>query len=454
MTNSKIMSLFDENEPSVISALVGFQEYIKSNTEFDFIDSIRLVSQYSDEPKFWYFSANYNSSHVANQGLEFNGNSSGFSFYSVDYALLKCVAETIERYCNNTFLQENVSYIGSTDNFSEKVALLNLDSIVRFSPKQLLEYKFNKFGLTPKSIFQWTECDSLLQDEKVLVPSQLIYLSYSHLSDEPIIYPSISTGAAGGSSLSAAIVRGILEVIERDAFMVFYLNKLPAPRINIMSLEDDRIAHFIEISERYDLEIICLNITTDIGVPTVVSLVFDKTGIGKAVSLGLKSSLNQLDAILGSIEEAFHPRTWIRREHEKFGRIISKKDLMAHSSMLNRGLFWYGKNTISNLDFWINTKLEDPDESINIISNNSGQYLKQILMIMKNLGYSMFYRSLMIPEFADLGYHVVKVLIPELQPLYLNENYPLLGGKRLLQVPRILGYSANKEFNNIPHPFL
>ena len=39
----------------------------------------------------------------------------------------------------------------------------------------------------------------------------------------------------------------------------------------------------------------------------------------------------------------------------------------------------------------------------------------------------------------DLGLHVVKVLIPGLQPLHAGYRYAALGGERLYQVPRLMG---------------
>ena len=42
---------------------------------------------------------------------------------------------------------------------------------------------------------------------------------------------AVTTGLATGQSLEEAIAKGILEVVERDAFMISYLNRLsPASR--------------------------------------------------------------------------------------------------------------------------------------------------------------------------------------------------------------------------------
>lgn len=49
-------------------------------------------------------------------------------------------------------------------------------------------------------------------------------------------------------------------------------------------------------------------------------------------------------------------------------------------------------------------------------------------------------------------------IIPELQPLYLDERYPYFGSDRLYSVPVKLGYLKNPNnentLNKFPHPFL
>ena len=54
-----------------------------------------------------------------------------------------------------------------------------------------------------------------------------------------------------------------------------------------------------------------------------------------------------------------------------------------------------------------------------------------------------------------LEYHVVKVVIPALMPLYLRENLVPLDSVRLREVPKKLGYTAVSinAYNPIPHPF-
>ena len=62
-----------------------------------------------------------------------------------------------------------------------------------------------------------------------------------------------------------------------------------------------------------------------------------------------------------------------------------------------------------------------------------------------------------LPEIRNIGFRVVKTIVPKLQPLYLWEQFKYLGGERLYQVPVTLGYFQSrlpeKDLNPTPHPF-
>lgn len=109
---------------------------------------------------------------------------------------------------------------------------------------------------------------------------------------------------------------------------------------------------------------------------------------------------------------------------------------------------------IDKLDFWMKGKkmiLEKPMKALSFKKK-----LEKILRMLKEFNLEVVYVDVSLPKIKKLGFWVVKVIIPELQPLYLEEDYPYLGGKRLYEVPVKLGFKRNRinGFNPIPHPFL
>jgi ribosomal protein S12 methylthiotransferase accessory factor len=83
--------------------------------------------------------------------------------------------------------------------------------------------------------------------------------------------------------------------------------------------------------------------------------------------------------------------------------------------------------------------------------------LRKVLSILDKRGFDVLVVDLTTPDVRELGLHVVRVLIPGLQPLHGDHCYPFLGGKRLYEVPCRLGLRNNplredKVFK-LPHPF-
>lgn len=445
---SFLKNLYQQQEPSLVSLIERLSPLF---SQTNLIKKIRRVRQHYDEPQFFQFSAGLNSHFVKSDSRKFTSSASGFSVFSKETAFLKCCGELIERYCNHPFFKNSVKHIGSFSNISQKA--LNPCKVAAFSDWRRKENPSLK--LDKDSVFRWSEGRSLLDGEKVLIPSQLIYLSYPRLKEEPIVYLPISTGAAGGGCLSAAIVRGIYEIVERDSYIIHYLNKIPSPRVDLKSINNSKIQKLLKLAKRYKLEVISLDITTDLEIPAYASVVIDRTGIGKAVSVGLRANLNRISAIIRSIEEALHTRSWMRREYEKRKGKIDRLNLSETSSLVDRGLLWYPKAAIKKLDFWLKhprqVKIQETQRKL-----TSGKQLERANQLLNKHSCEAYFVDLMIPQLQKFGYFVVKVIMPQLQPVYLNEKYRCFGGKRLYEVPPKLGFKVKKEsqLNQYPHPFL
>jgi ribosomal protein S12 methylthiotransferase accessory factor len=61
-------------------------------------------------------------------------------------------------------------------------------------------------------------------------------------------------------------------------------------------------------------------------------------------------------------------------------------------------------------------------------------------------------------DISELGLQVVKVLVPGSLPLDFGVRWPHLGGRRLYEAPRRMGYRGRvarhpAEVNLFPHPF-
>src|SRR5262249_19672190 len=113
----------------------------------------------------------------------------------------------------------------------------------------------------------WTEGRSLTKDEPILIPACLVFIPYFPFlrhKGEVAIAPSISTGQACASTRDRAVLSGLYEIVERDAFMISWLNRLPLPRVNVLSSPMVREV-FNQRFQREYLEYFFFQMATDIG---------------------------------------------------------------------------------------------------------------------------------------------------------------------------------------------
>lgn len=439
---SKIQS--DQNEPSISTTL---NKFALIYSRLSFIKELSRISQYSDEPKYFQYVVRMEDDPKLTDGhISKDKKAGGGSFISEDMALLKCLAEAVERYSCSTY--QNSDLI--TSSYSRLKNAVDISKIQALSGQQ--KKRNANFSVTKNSVIRWKQGISLKTGSMVYIPAQQIYHNYRFRTGERAFYLPISTGAAGGGNLDSALLRGIFEIVERDAFMIAYLNKIRFPKIRLESIPDKQIQTIVGTIRKYRLEIHLIDLTNDLKIPTYLSIIVNKTGVGPAVSVGLKTHLLPLNAIIGSMEEAFNVRTWIRQYFED----NPNKRLRIKPGGINtteeRGLYWYPKKRVEYLDFWINQ--EEKDIDLDSPTTSQKQTLAYALSLLDEKGYEAFFADLTLPILAEIGYRVVKVVIPGLQPFFMNESLPYLGGDRLKDVPRSLCYKFSRTLNTVPHPFL
>jgi len=219
-------------------------------------------------------------------------------------------------------------------------------------------------------------------------------------------------------------------------------------------IDDDRIQSILDLVNRYRLELHMMDITSDLKIPAFAAVVINRTGIGPSVQVGIKAHFDPLEAIIGAFQESLHTRCWMRylyeNELEKYQNIKSE-DI---DSFEKRGIYWYNKRMIKKMNFWLDIEESPLKHKLNKAKVQSTFMLKQIKKILTKFKYEAYYVDLTLPVFYKTGCKVIKVISPDLQPHFFNEKYKLLGGRRIKEVPGILGMERSKILNKLPHPFL
>ncbi len=84
-------------------------------------------------------------------------------------------------------------------------------------------------------------------------------------------------------------------------------------------------------------------------------------------------------------------------------------------------------------------------------------YITAITLCLKTHGYTAYAVDVTSPDIRQAGFHVVKVIRPELCPLYAAYRLQFLGDKQLYHAAYQLGIRSSplssEEINPYPHPF-
>lgn len=370
-------------------------------------------------------------------------------------AIAATIGEAIERYCSNFYNRASLLFSSYEDLNCEAVPP---EDFTLYSDRQYDQEGFPFKRFTRKSQIYWTQAYSLLDRKSKLVPACFVYLPYLYTQGESLLGPSISTGLSCGNSLEEAILTGIYECIERDAFIIMWLNKLVMPVVTLESNESQSGQLFAEKFAVSGIEYCICDITSDIGVPTYYTLAIGNSTVGKLACVGSATRLNAAEAIRKSLIESAQGRPYLRYVLRKDPDWTCGENFSNLQSFDDHGrLYSSVPDLIPKLEF----VKQPPTVSAEKLSNlSTGTIVGDIEVCLEKLatkGFDVLVVDLTTRDVAEVGFRVVRVLIPKLQPLHGNHQFRFLGGKRLYEAPRILGYTAQdtaeEELYPWPHPF-
>jgi ribosomal protein S12 methylthiotransferase accessory factor len=365
-----------------------------------------------------------------------------------EQALLPAIGEAVERYCASVYKQEQ--FITATAAELGQRAL-DLDTIPRCSSTELSHPKCRLVPPDKNAPIRWIEGISLFDGRRVFLPVVMVYLYVGFASRAERIYYPISTGCAAHVSLERALLNAILEVIERDAISIVWLQKMPLSRLEIDCLPPPLAAYW----ERYqhsskELDYILFDATTDVGVPTVYGLQVSRTNPTFTTLVNCSTTLDPADAVVKVIRDMAS------------GRIVFRHPQIIPESWDDftgtaHGAAYMAKPEQSRaFDFLLESRSTRSISQMRSLSrNDEKQDLQTILGLLRRKGLNVYAVELSTDEALRAGMRVVRAVIPGLQPVGFDYRARYLGHQRLYDAPKQMGYPvyAEEDLNPWPQPF-
>ncbi|MFJ8085520.1 TOMM precursor leader peptide-binding protein [Streptomyces sp. NPDC096205] len=316
-------------------------------------------------------------------------------------------------------------------------------------------------------VMPWVWGWSFARAEPVLVPERYAYYA-AHSHDDPRFVYEISNGCAMGGCLEEAVLCGLLEVAERDAFLMTWYGRMPIPRVDPDSARDRSIPMMIEhLRQRTGYEVRLYSATLEQGVPCFWAVGLDTLGdpgrprvlcAGGSALLAEKAVVNVLHETAHLLE---HAKIYDAAERERAARMVRDPSLV--KVMGDHSVLYSHEDAFDRFDFLLGEREARPFASFEEqwrwpAHTDLRADLEEMLRRYLDRGLDVLVVDQTTPEHRAGGFACVKVMVPGTLPMtFGHQNRRVDGIPRLLTVPYELGYRDRaltpEDINPHPHPF-
>jgi len=301
----------------------------------------------------------------------------------------------------------------------------------------------------------WVRGVELGSGAETAAPAGLTWLAGTFT---PSFTATTSNGLAAGPDRPSALLGGLCELIERDAFLLTWMNRLPAVEVDLATA-GGAVAAIAGHYARRGVDVRAFLLPSDLPAAAVMAVSFDDDDDPDvpAQVVGLGCHPDPAVAVLKAVLEMCQARpSEIShfRDDPPAGRLRDYADVATledHSAFAGQrerrdefAFLWASGRRTAVADI--------PDPSVGDVAGD----LDGCVATLAAAGLRVVAVDLTLPDVAQCGVHVERVMIPGLQPIHFGFGEERLGGTRLFEVPRSLGLSARPrteaDLNPCPHP--
>jgi oxazoline/thiazoline synthase len=225
-------------------------------------------------------------------------------------ARMSAVGEAIERY-NGVWRGDEHRVRASYRDLAGRA--VHVHDLLHFSDRQYAGRFASRNASTPKQLvpnpfdedqaIDWSAAWSLRDGVARYLPSS--YCWYGHPdSAEHFFCTGDTSGCAAGSTLADAVLRALLELVERDSVAVWWYNRLLRPAVDLDGCGLPDIERARQYHDRLGRDLWALDLTADLGVACVAAVSSRRSGPSGDVVFGFAAHLAPEAALLGAVAEA------------------------------------------------------------------------------------------------------------------------------------------------------
>lgn len=318
-----------------------------------------------------------------------------------------------------------------------------------FSDKQYRErdawnaagHRFDEVPLPfdPKAEIDWTPVWSLSRQAVRYLPAAYCWFNYPQPPDRAFCY-GCSNGNAAGNTIEEAILQGFLELVERDSVALWWYNRVRRPGIDLSSFNETYLGKLEAFLREHHRNLWALDVTSDLGVPTVVALSRRTDGGAEQIMFGLGAHLDARIALLRAVTEL----------NQMLGGLLDvPADNPGASSLTDKAtLEWLRTATLANQPYL--APLDGPPRRAADFPVCRTDNLQDDVLFCQSLAERLGSELLLLDQTRpEIELPVVKVIVPGMRHFWAR-----FAPGRLYDVPVKLGWlpqpRTEEELNPIP----
>lgn len=352
------------------------------------------------------------------------------------------IVEALERYAGLSLPRDSVRA-----RFDDLIDAVLPTTLPLYSETQYRSPGFPFRPFSSATALRWSRGYDLMAHRVVHVPTSAAWYSY----DDELMTVN-SSGVAAHSCRGAAILNGLLELVERDAFMIHWLHRLSPPTIPLAAVrtETSRALLSAVLDDGYSVSL--LDLTTDLSVPVALAVGYRTDELKPALIAGAGAALS-LEAAIGRALPELYAATLYTTEAWKLAPPMRPDDVttLADHSRAYQHPAW-----LAHAKFLWQSDMTSTGSLEPRMRGDYRKDLADLLAVLRAHGLSAIAVELTPADLEDCGVHVMRVLVPGLQPLGAGQHQRL-GGRRLFDAPYAMGYSGAarnpEDLSLVPHCF-
>jgi len=313
----------------------------------------------------------------------------------------------------------------------------------------------------------WVWGYSMRRRRPVLVPEVLAYYHAPGLADRFV--QETSNGSASGGTLAEAVYFGLMEVMERDAFLLTWYGKTPMPEIDARSSGRRRTRQMVDRLEMYGYRAQFFDIRVTFSIPVVLATATRLDGGLGALCVGAGASVDPEAAMAAALCEiatdSVNLRARAERDHDRLSAMVDDFDkvLALHDHPLMFGIPAMARHA----DFLFSGSRGGPAPMAELyrgtrpapaLTDDLKLDVERCIDEVGRAGFDVIVVDQTVPEQTDLGLRTVKVLVPGLLPIDFGwQRQRALRSPRLCTAHRQAGLRDSdlrpEDLHRVPHPF-